>query len=162
MCLAVPVEVNEILEGEVAIINAGGAKKKISLALLDDVSKGDYVLVHAGFAIEKIDEEERAVFVRFPEGKEAGDVEYLFDEMDELALAYAITVHRSQGSEFPAVVMPVTTQHYIMLKRNLLYTAVTRARELVVLIGDIKALAIAVNNDQVSERYTSLEERLKS
>ncbi|MBT4485569.1 MAG: AAA family ATPase, partial [Candidatus Latescibacteria bacterium] len=89
-------------------------------------------------------------------------VEYSVSELDELVPAYAISVHKSQGSEFRCTVMPVTTQHYIMLKRNLLYTAVTRARELAVMVGDTKALAIAVGNDQVSERYTSLEERLKS
>ena len=87
-------------------------------------------------------------------------VEYTFTELDDLVPAYAISVHKSQGSEFRCVIMPVSTQHYIMLKRNLIYTAVTRARELVVLIGSLKALAIAVNNDQVSERYTSLKERL--
>ncbi len=87
-------------------------------------------------------------------------VEYAFSELDDLVPAYAISVHKSQGSEFRCVVMPVTTQHYIMLKRNLIYTAVTRARELVVLVGDVKALAIAVHNDQVSERFTSLKERL--
>ncbi len=87
-------------------------------------------------------------------------VEYSFSELDDLVPAYAISVHKSQGSEFRCVVMPVTTQHYIMLKRNLIYTAVTRARELVVLIGNYKAIAIAVNNDQVRERYTSLKEKL--
>ncbi len=87
-------------------------------------------------------------------------VEYSFNELDDIVPAYAISVHKSQGSEFRCVVMPVSTQHYIMLKRNLIYTAVTRARELVVLIGDIKALAIAVHNDQVSERFTSLKDRL--
>ncbi|MFC1490866.1 ATP-dependent RecD-like DNA helicase [Candidatus Latescibacterota bacterium] len=87
-------------------------------------------------------------------------VEYSFSELDELVPAYAISVHKSQGSEFKCVIIPVTTQHFIMLKRNLLYTAVTRARDLAVLVGDTKALAIAVNNDQVSERYTSLKEKL--
>jgi len=87
-------------------------------------------------------------------------VDYDFSELDDLVPAYAISVHKSQGSEFRCIVMPVTTQHYIMLKRNLMYTAVTRARELVVLIGDVKALAIAVHNDQVRERYTSLKEKL--
>jgi len=87
-------------------------------------------------------------------------VEYTFTELDDLVPAYAISVHKSQGSEFRCVIMPVSTQHYIMLKRNLIYTAITRARELVVLIGSLKALAIAVNNDQVSERYTSLKEKL--
>ncbi|HUT62660.1 MAG TPA: ATP-binding domain-containing protein, partial [Anaerolineae bacterium] len=88
-------------------------------------------------------------------------IEYSISEFDDLVPAYAISVHKSQGSEFKCVVMPVTTQHYIMLKRNLIYTAVTRARELAVLIGDMKALAIAVKNDQIRERFTSLEERLK-
>lgn len=87
--------------------------------------------------------------------------EYSFDEMDDLVPAYAISVHKSQGSEFRCVVMPVSTQHYIMLKRNLLYTAVTRARELVVIVGDLKALGIAVSNDQIRERFTSLAERLR-
>jgi len=88
-------------------------------------------------------------------------VEYSFSELDDLVTAYAISVHKSQGSEFRCVVMPVSTQHYIMLKRNLIYTAVTRARELVVLVGDMKALAIAIANDQVGERFTSLDEKLK-
>jgi len=89
-------------------------------------------------------------------------VEYDYTELDEIVPAYAISVHKSQGSEFRCVVMPVTTQHFIMLKRNLLYTAVTRARDLVVLVGDYRALAIAVKNDQVSERFTSLRERLRN
>jgi len=88
-------------------------------------------------------------------------VEYGDGELDDLIPAYAVSVHKSQGSEFRCVVMPVTTQHYIMLKRNLIYTAVTRARDLVVLIGDFKALAIAVGNDQVKERFTSLDMRLR-
>jgi len=89
-------------------------------------------------------------------------VEYDYTELDEIVPAYAVSVHKSQGSEFRCVVMPVTTQHFIMLKRNLLYTAVTRARDLVVLVGDYRALAIAVKNDQVSERFTSLKERLRN
>ncbi|MFC1538879.1 ATP-dependent RecD-like DNA helicase [Candidatus Latescibacterota bacterium] len=87
-------------------------------------------------------------------------VNYTFSELDDLVPAYAISVHKSQGSEFRCVIIPVSTQHFIMLKRNLIYTAVTRARELAVLVGEAKALAIAVKNDQVSERYTSLKEKL--
>jgi exodeoxyribonuclease V alpha subunit len=87
-------------------------------------------------------------------------VEYDFLELDELIHAYAVSVHKSQGSEFPAVVIPILTTHYMMLQRNLLYTAVTRARRLVVLVGQPKAIGIAVNNNQVMERYTSLRERL--
>lgn len=87
-------------------------------------------------------------------------VEYNFNEMDQIVLAYAITVHKSQGSEYPAVIMPVSTHHYTMLQRNLLYTAVTRAERLVVLVGTKKAIAIAVKNNKIERRYTSLKERL--
>jgi exodeoxyribonuclease V alpha subunit len=88
-------------------------------------------------------------------------VTYEMDELDELSLAYAISVHRSQGSEFPAVVMPITTQHFMMLQRNVLYTAVTRAKRLMVLVGSRKALAIAVRNGAVSRRYTWLAEEMR-
>ncbi len=87
-------------------------------------------------------------------------VTYDFTEIDELVLAYAISVHKSQGSEHKAVVMPIITQHYLMLQRNLLYTAVTRAKELLVLVGTKKALAIAVKNNRVIERHTWLSQRL--
>lgn len=88
-------------------------------------------------------------------------VAYDFQELDELVHAYAISVHKSQGSEFPAVVVPVLTSHYILLQRNLLYTAVTRARRLVVLVGQPRAIGIAVGNDQVAQRYSGLTERLR-
>jgi exodeoxyribonuclease V alpha subunit len=87
-------------------------------------------------------------------------VPYDFTELDELVHAYAISVHKSQGSEFPAVVIPVLTSHYMMLQRNLLYTAVSRARRLVVLVGQPKAIHMALQNNRVTTRYTSLEERL--
>ncbi len=87
-------------------------------------------------------------------------VVYDFLELDELVHAYAISVHKSQGSEFPAVVIPILTTHYMMLQRNLLYTAVTRAKRLVVLVGQPKAIAIAVQNNKVAERFTGLTERL--
>jgi len=88
-------------------------------------------------------------------------VSYDFSDLDDLVPAYAISVHKSQGSEFPAVVMPLLTQHYIMLQRNLLYTAVTRGRRLVVLVGSRKALALAIANDKPRLRYTGLCERLR-
>lgn len=87
-------------------------------------------------------------------------IPYDFLELDELVHAFAISVHKSQGSEFPAVVIPVLTSHYMMLQRNLLYTAITRARRLVVLVGQPKAIAMAVRNNQVTARYTGLRERL--
>ncbi|MDT8304345.1 MAG: ATP-dependent RecD-like DNA helicase [Anaerolineae bacterium] len=88
-------------------------------------------------------------------------VVYDFLETDELELAYAISVHKSQGAEYPCVVMPVITQHYMMLQRNLLYTAVTRAKQLVVLLGTRRALGIAVRNNRISERHTALDWRLQ-
>ncbi len=87
-------------------------------------------------------------------------VSYEVFELDELALAYALTIHKSQGSEFPAVVVPVLNSHHIMLQRNLLYTAISRARQLVVMVGDPKAIAVAVRNDKVRRRYTALAWRL--
>jgi exodeoxyribonuclease V alpha subunit len=89
------------------------------------------------------------------------EVQYGPGELDELVLAYAISVHKSQGSEYAAVVLPVVTQHYLMLQRNLLYTGITRARRLVVLVGTPKALAIAVKNDQIRHRHTGLKDRLE-
>ena len=100
---------------------------------------------------------------------DAGTVRVVFDgatldydlsELDELQPSYAMTVHRAQGSEFPAVVVPVLTQHYPMLQRNLLYTAISRGRKLVVLVGSRRALAIAVRNDSPGERKTMLQKRL--
>ncbi|MDP4174678.1 MAG: ATP-dependent RecD-like DNA helicase [Bacteroidota bacterium] len=82
--------------------------------------------------------------------------DYDFEDLDELVLAYAVTVHKSQGSEYPCVILPLTLNHYMMLQRNLLYTAITRAKKLLIIIGTKKALAIALRNNKVQERYTSL------
>ncbi len=89
-------------------------------------------------------------------------IDYGFDELDTLALAYAATVHKAQGSEYEAVVVPVHTQHYMMLQRNLLYTAVTRGKRLVVLVGTRRALGIAVRNAEVSARASGLAARLRA
>jgi len=88
-------------------------------------------------------------------------VAYDFGELDELVHAYAVSIHKSQGSEYPAVVVPIMTTHYILLQRNLLYTAVTRARELVVIVGTRRAIAIAVHNDKIAQRHTALDVRLR-
>ena len=112
--------------------------------------------------IRQLDEEERQLTVEFQEDEGARLVTYESADLDELVLAYATSVHKSQGSEFPAVVMPVSTQHYIMLQRNLLYTAITRAKQLVVLVGTKKAIAIAVRNIKPVERYSLLAERLQA
>lgn len=87
-------------------------------------------------------------------------ITYDYTDLDEVVLAYAISVHKSQGSEYPVVIFPVTTQHYLLLQRNLLYTAITRAKKLVVLIGTQKALAIAINNNKTQLRFTRLFNRL--
>ena len=107
--------------------------------------------------IEKIDKEEGEVRVRYEER----NVAYDFSELDELTLAYAISVHKSQGSEYPAVVMPLLMQHYVLLQRNLLYTAITRAKKLVVIIGTKKALGMAIRNDKVQRRFSRLAERVQ-
>ncbi|CAP54908.1 SF1B family DNA helicase RecD2 [Gluconacetobacter diazotrophicus] len=106
--------------------------------------------------IDRIDIEEGELTVSF-DGRE---VVYGFGELDELVLAYATTIHKSQGSEYPGVVIPLVTQHYAMLERNLLYTGVTRGRKLVVLIGQKKALAIAVRNQGGRRRWSKLREWL--
>ncbi|HEX4403440.1 MAG TPA: ATP-dependent RecD-like DNA helicase [Polyangia bacterium] len=100
--------------------------------------------------------------VRFEERDGEREVEYDSDELDELALAYAATVHKSQGSEYAAVVVPVHTQHFVMLQRNLLYTAVTRGKRLVVLVGSRKALSLAVRNADVTLRCSGLAVRLSA
>ncbi|MEW6081081.1 MAG: ATP-dependent RecD-like DNA helicase [Bacillota bacterium] len=116
-----------------------------------DVFNGDSGVVAA------IDTGQGRVTVAYPDRR----VTYDRAEIDELVVSYAISVHKSQGSEYPVVIVPVTTQHYMMLQRNLLYTALTRARSLVVLAGTKKALAIAVRNNRVEERNTLLRERLQ-
>ena len=87
-------------------------------------------------------------------------VTYEFSDLDEVVLAYAISVHKSQGSEYPVVIIPVLTQHYMLLQRNLIYTGITRGKKLVILIGTKKALSIAINNNKPQKRYTMLRERL--
>ncbi len=112
--------------------------------------------------VRVIDPEESQVHVAFPEAGGERMVVYERDELDELALSYAISIHKSQGSEYPAVILPLTTQHYMMLQRNLLYTAVSRAKRMVVLIGTRRALTIAVSNNKMEERNTLLAERLRA
>ncbi len=104
-----------------------------------------------------IDEEDREVEVRFDERR----VTYDFGELDELVLAYASTVHKAQGSEYPCVVLPVHTQHYMLLYRDLLYTAITRARKLLVMVGTKRAIATATRRVGSRTRVTTLQERLQ-
>ena len=115
-----------------------------------DVYNGDLGYVHS------MDMEERTLTVDF----DGQLVEYEVSELDELTLAYATTIHKSQGSEYPIVVMPVLMTHYVMLQRNLIYTGITRAKKICVLVGQTKALAYAIHNMKVLKRNTRLKERL--
>ncbi len=150
---------NQELQG---LLNAGGARGPRGLRVGDkvmqvendygrDVFNGDLGRIAA------LDEDEGSLAVRFG----ARDIAYDLRDLDELALAYACSVHKAQGSEYPAVVIPLHTQHYVLLQRRLLYTAVTRGRRLVVLVGSRRALAIALKNRTVAPRGTALAERLR-
>jgi exodeoxyribonuclease V alpha subunit len=86
---------------------------------------------------------------------------YDWSDTDQLTLAYVVSVHKAQGSEFPVIVMPIVTQHYMMLQRNLLYTSITRARKLCVLVGSRRGIGMAVKNNKVAQRFTALEWRLE-
>jgi len=108
--------------------------------------------------ITQMDIEERTLVISF----DGNPVDYDATELDEVVLAYATTVHKSQGSEFKIVVAPLTTQHYMMLQRNLLYTCVTRAKKVLVLVGTKKAVAMAVRNNKTTKRNTRLAERLSA
>jgi exodeoxyribonuclease V alpha subunit len=117
-----------------------------------EVFNGDIGRVTAVEAVDQV------VVVDF-EGRQ---VEYDFGDLDELQLAYAVSVHKSQGSEYPAVVIPVHTQHFVMLQRNLLYTGITRGRKLVVLVGSRKAVWLAVNRAETARRFSLLRWRLRA
>ena len=116
-----------------------------------DVYNGDIGVVYS------VNGEAEQMIVKMDNGL----VSYDFGELDELVHAYAISIHKSQGSEYPAVIIPFLTQHYVMLQRNLLYTAVTRGKKLVIIVGSPKAIAMAVHNDKTGKRWTRLAERLK-
>jgi exodeoxyribonuclease V alpha subunit len=112
--------------------------------------------------IRSIDKENSTVKVEFLEETGPLLVSYHFHELDELVLAYAVTVHKSQGSEYPAIVLTLVNQHYMLLQRNLLYTAITRAKRLCVIVGQLRALETAVKNNRVALRNTGLSERLST
>ena len=102
-------------------------------------------------------EEEHQLTVDF----DGRHVRYEFSELDELVHAYACSIHKSQGSEYPAVVILITTQHFKLLQRNLLYTAITRGKKLVCIVGSRKAIGMAIRNNEIQQRRTSLRERIR-
>ncbi len=107
--------------------------------------------------ITSVDQENQEITVTY----DGTPVRYEVSDLDEIVLAYAISVHKSQGSEYPAVIVPILSQHYLLLQRNLIYTAVTRAKNLVVMVGSKRALATGIRNDRIMKRFTYLSERLK-
>ena len=109
--------------------------------------------------IESIDLEAQVFIVSMDDGRV---INYDFAEGDEIVHAFAVSVHKSQGNEYPAVVIPVITQHYIMLQRNLIYTAVTRAEKCCVMVGNDRAIRIAINNNDIEKRYSHLKERIRT
>jgi exodeoxyribonuclease V alpha subunit len=114
--------------------------------------------------VKRIDLVDQQVMVEIDEvgpKNSSREVAYEFDDLDELLPAYAISVHKSQGNEYPCVIVPLLTQHFVLLQRNLLYTAITRGKKLVILIGSKKALAIAIHNNKTAARFTRLRERLQ-
>jgi len=109
--------------------------------------------------ITDIDEDYRTLTVIFDEEKQ---VEYEFNQLDELKLAYATTVHKSQGSEFPVVIMPINWGPPMLLTRNLLYTAITRAKQLVVLVGEERYLGMMIENNRITTRYSALDKKIRN
>ena len=108
--------------------------------------------------IRQVNTEDRTLTVLF----DGRSVEYEDTDLDELTLAYATTIHKSQGSEYPVVVIPLLMTHFVMLQRNLIYTGITRAKKICIIIGTTKALAYAIHNQVVLKRNTKLKERLRS
>jgi exodeoxyribonuclease V alpha subunit len=106
--------------------------------------------------ITGIDSEEQEVTAEFADR----EVTYDYADLNEITLAFATTIHKAQGSEYPVVILPVFMQHYVMLSRNLIYTGVTRARKLAIWVGDQKAIAMAVKQGRDQQRYTRLDHRL--
>jgi exodeoxyribonuclease V alpha subunit len=132
------------------VFNPGDKVMQIINNYDKDVYNGDIGV------ITRINKEDQEIKVDY-EGKV---VIYDYSDLDEIVLAYSVSVHKSQGSEYPVVVMPIHTQHYMLLQRNLLYTAITRGKRLVIIIGTKKAMAIAIRNNKTQKRYTYLKNRL--
>jgi exodeoxyribonuclease V alpha subunit len=155
------ISLNERLQ---AALNPSGPSVKIgarTFRLGDKVMqlKNDYVReVYNGDVgiISKIDQEARALWVRFDDRQ----ITYEEGDLEELTLAYATSIHKSQGSEYPAVVIPFTMSHFVMLSRNLLYTAVTRGKRLVVIVGEKRAIGLSLAETRKEARSTALGERL--
>ena len=151
------IELQKELNPEQQGITHGGRTFKLHDKVMQIVNNYDKEVFNGDIGwISKIDQEDKEVTIDF----DGRLISYDFSDLDEIVLAYAISVHKSQGSEYPVVILPVTTQHYMLLQRNLIYTGITRAKKLVVLIGTKKGLAIAIKNNKPQLRFTHLSGRL--
>ena len=152
-------ELQKTLNPDPAGITHGSRTFKIGDKVMQITNNYDKDIFNGDIGwISRINREDRELTIDF-DGKQ---INYDFSELDEVVLAYAISVHKSQGSEYPAVVLPVMTQHYLLLQRNLIYTGITRGKKLVVLVGTKKALAIAIKDNKPQMRFTHLCQRLMS
>ncbi|MCW5831256.1 MAG: AAA family ATPase [Labilithrix sp.] len=158
---------NEALQAALNPSAPGLARGKVTFRVGDKVMqlRNDYDKnVYNGDVgvVASVDEQADALVVRFDDGADAREVPYDGRALDELALAYACTVHKSQGSEYPAVVLPLLASHFVMLSKNLVYTAVTRGKRLVVLVADPRALQIALAEQRRDDRQTRLAPRIRA
>jgi exodeoxyribonuclease V alpha subunit len=139
-------------------VQAFGTTFRVGDRVLQTVNNYDRGVFNGDLGVvASIDAEDRELVVAFDERP----VAYDFADLDELSLAYCLTIHKSQGSEYPCVVMPIHTQHYMMLQRNLVYTGLTRGKRLVTIVGGKRALTLAVGRQDAKRRYTALAERLR-
>ena len=151
-------ELQKTLNPDPAGIIHGSRTFKIGDKVMQIVNNYDKDVFNGDLGrIKRLDLVEQELLVEV-DGRE---VMYEFTDLDELLPAYAITVHKSQGNEYPAVVIPLLTQHFVLLQRNLLYTAITRGKKLVILVGSKKALQMAVRNNQTAGRYSRLRTLLR-
>ena len=151
-------ELQNALNPQSQLLRHGGTEYRLHDKVMQIRNNYDKAVFNGDIGlISAVDTEERELIVSF-DGEE---VRYDISELDELMLAYATTIHKAQGSEYPVVVMPVLMTHYVMLQRNLIYTGITRAKKLLVMIGSKKALALAIRNNAVLQRNTRLTSRLQ-
>ena len=154
-------KVNGAGEGK-AQISIGGKIFRVGDRVLQRRNNYDLNVFNGDIgSVRAVDSEEISLVVRYKSGKEEREVAYHKEDLLELELAYAITIHKSQGSEFETIIIPLVTQHFSMLFRNLVYTALTRGRKLAVLVGTRKALALAVHKQNTAQRQTALAYLLK-
>lgn len=152
------IELQKTLNAQSGGIQRGGRKFSINDKVMQIKNNYDKDVFNGDIGrIQCIDFEQQQVVLSMDQR----EILYEFGELDEIIHAYAISVHKSQGSEFPVVIIPILTQHYMLLQRNLIYTGITRGKKLVVLVGSGKALGMAVNNNRTQKRFTLLKARLE-